>query len=83
MRLDSSIGDTAGEIVALDDLELFGLDARKRSSEGVDLVPVEECALELVEDDFQDLLIRALCVIFSILDLVGNEAKVPTDKLGN
>ena len=47
----------------------------------MNLVALQEGALELVQDEFEDLLVGALRIILAVLDIVGDEAQVSSDEL--
>ncbi len=80
---DGAVGDGASGVVAADHLELLGVDAGQARHEGVNLVPAEKGALELVQYELQNLLVGALGVIFALLHLVGDVAHVASDQLGD
>ncbi|KAI6759683.1 hypothetical protein HG530_010363 [Fusarium avenaceum] len=83
MRLDRSVAHRTSGVVAADEVELLRLDSGQAGSDGVSLISTEEIALELVKNKLQNLLVGALLIILTLVDLVGDEAEVSGDQVGD
>jgi hypothetical protein len=49
----------------------------------VHVVSSHERPLEFIQDEFEDVNVRALRVIFALVYLEGNETKITSNQLGN